>query len=33
MSSTGTPAIHLDPTEALHGGLGLVRAGDVVGPR
>ncbi len=30
LSSTGTPAIHLDPTEALHGGLGLVRKGDVV---
>ena len=30
MSSTGTPAIHLDPTEALHGGLGLVQRGDVV---
>jgi arabinose-5-phosphate isomerase len=30
MSSTGTPAIHLDPTEALHGGLGLVRPGDIV---
>ncbi|MDE2292038.1 MAG: KpsF/GutQ family sugar-phosphate isomerase, partial [Elusimicrobia bacterium] len=30
LSSTGTPAVHLDPTEALHGGLGLVRRGDVV---
>ncbi|MFI5348050.1 MAG: SIS domain-containing protein [Elusimicrobiota bacterium] len=30
LSSTGTPAVHLDPTEALHGGLGLVRKGDVL---
>ena len=30
LSSTGTPAVHLDPTEALHGGLGLVRKDDVV---
>ena len=30
LSSTGTPAIHLDPTEALHGGLGLVQKGDIV---
>lgn len=30
LSSTGTPAVHLDPTEALHGGLGLVRKGDAV---
>lgn len=30
MTSTGTPAIHLDPTEALHGGLGVVGKGDVV---
>ena len=30
LSSTGTPAVHLDPTEALHGGLGLVQKGDVV---
>ena len=30
LSSTGTPAIHLDPTEAVHGGLGVVRKGDVV---
>src|SRR5258708_4547142 len=30
LSSTGTPAIFLDPTEALHGGLGIVRKGDVI---
>ena len=30
MSSTGTPAMALDPTEALHGGLGLVQKGDVI---
>lgn len=30
LSSTGSPAVHLDPTEALHGGLGLVQKGDVV---
>lgn len=30
MSSTGTPAVHLDPTDALHGGLGLVQRGDLV---
>jgi len=30
LSSTGTPAVHLDPTDALHGGLGLVQKGDVV---
>ncbi|HXS99982.1 MAG TPA: KpsF/GutQ family sugar-phosphate isomerase [Elusimicrobiota bacterium] len=30
LSSTGTPAVHLDPTEALHGGLGLVQKGDVL---
>lgn len=29
-SSTGTPAIHLDPTEALHGGIGVVSRGDLV---
>lgn len=29
-SSTGTPAVHLDPTDALHGSLGLVRKEDVV---
>lgn len=30
MASTGTSALYLDTTEALHGGLGLVRKGDVV---
>ena len=30
LSSTGTPAVHLDPTEAMHGGLGLVQKGDVL---
>ena len=30
LASTGTAAIHLDATEALHGGLGLVRRGDVL---
>lgn len=30
LSSTGTPAVHLDPTEAVHGGLGLVQRGDVL---
>lgn len=30
MTSTGTPAIHLDPTEGLHGGLGVVGKNDVV---
>lgn len=29
-SSTGTPAVHLDPTDAMHGGLGLVQKGDVL---
>jgi len=29
-SSTGTPAIFLDPADAIHGGLGIVRKGDVV---
>ena len=29
-SSTGTPAIFLDPADAIHGGLGIVRDGDVV---
>src|SRR3569833_2753973 len=28
LSSTGTPAIHLEPPEAIHGGLGLVQKGD-----
>lgn len=30
LSSTGTPAFYLHPTEALHGDLGAVRDGDVV---
>ena len=29
-SSTGTPAIFLDPADAIHGGLGIVCQGDVV---
>ncbi len=29
-SSTGTPALFLDPGEALHGGLGVVQTGDLV---
>lgn len=29
-SSTGTPAIFLDPADAIHGGLGIVREGDVI---
>jgi arabinose-5-phosphate isomerase len=29
LTSTGTPAIYLDALDALHGGLGLVRSGDV----
>jgi arabinose-5-phosphate isomerase len=29
-SSTGTPALFLDPAEAAHGGLGVVQTGDVV---
>jgi len=29
-SSTGTPAIFLDPADAVHGGLGIVRQDDVV---
>lgn len=29
-SSTGTPALFLDPGEALHGGLGVVQRGDLV---
>lgn len=29
-SSTGAPAVFLDPTQALHGGLGLIQALDVV---
>ncbi|HEY0005948.1 MAG TPA: KpsF/GutQ family sugar-phosphate isomerase [Pyrinomonadaceae bacterium] len=30
LTSTGTAAIYLHPSDALHGGLGLVTAGDVV---
>ncbi|MBI5247345.1 MAG: KpsF/GutQ family sugar-phosphate isomerase [Elusimicrobia bacterium] len=30
MASTGTPALYLDATEAMHGGLGLVRKGDLI---
>lgn len=30
LSSTGTAALYLDATEALHGGLGLVRKGDIL---
>ncbi|MBI4370947.1 MAG: KpsF/GutQ family sugar-phosphate isomerase [Elusimicrobia bacterium] len=30
LTSTGTPAVCLDPTEALHGGVGLVQPRDVV---
>jgi arabinose-5-phosphate isomerase len=30
LTSTGTPAVFLHPSDAMHGGLGLVRAGDVV---
>jgi arabinose-5-phosphate isomerase len=30
MASTGTPALFLHPTEAIHGDLGMVAAGDVV---
>ncbi|MBI3565963.1 MAG: KpsF/GutQ family sugar-phosphate isomerase [Elusimicrobia bacterium] len=29
-SSTGTPAVWLDPTEAMHGGMGLVQRQDLV---
>lgn len=29
-SSTGTPAVYLDPTEAMHGGMGLVQPQDMV---
>jgi arabinose-5-phosphate isomerase len=29
-SSTGTPAVYLDPTEAMHGGMGLVQRHDLV---
>src|SRR6266536_2724614 len=30
MTSTGTAALYLHPSDALHGGLGIVQAGDVV---
>src|SRR4026207_1309110 len=30
LTSTGTPALYLHPSDALHGGLGIVQAGDVV---
>ena len=30
LNSTGTAAIYLHPTDALHGDLGMVRAGDIV---
>ena len=30
MTSTGTGAIHLHPSDALHGGIGIINAGDVV---
>jgi arabinose-5-phosphate isomerase len=30
MTSTGTSALYLHPSDALHGGLGIVQAGDVV---
>lgn len=30
LASTGTPAVHLDPAEAKHGGLGLVQRQDLV---
>lgn len=30
LSSTGTPAVHLDPSEAMHGGLGLVSKNDIL---
>ena len=29
-SSTGTPAVYLDPTEAMHGGMGLVQRQDLI---
>ncbi len=29
-SSTGTPAVYLDPTEAMHGGMGLIQRQDLV---
>jgi len=30
LASTGTPAVFLDPVEAMHGGLGVISPGDVV---
>lgn len=30
LASTGTPALHLNPAEALHGDLGMVTASDVI---
>ncbi|HAM34767.1 MAG TPA: hypothetical protein DEB40_00120 [Elusimicrobia bacterium] len=30
LASTGTPALHLDPAEAMHGGLGVVQRQDLV---
>lgn len=30
MNSTGTPAIFMHPTDALHGDLGMVRKGDII---
>ena len=30
MTSTGTGAIHLHPSDALHGGIGIINSGDVV---
>jgi arabinose-5-phosphate isomerase len=30
MTSTGTPALYLHPSDALHGGIGIVNSGDVV---
>jgi arabinose-5-phosphate isomerase len=30
LTSTGTPAVFLHPSDALHGGIGLVNAGDVL---
>src|SRR5438045_221973 len=30
LSSTGTPALFLDPSEAMHGSLGLIQRSDLV---
>lgn len=30
LSSTGTPAVHLNPAEAVHGDIGMVRGEDIV---